>query len=1123
MVPGISGRLLSSQFVTVHLEEETRSWPPVASHAHGSDIRRLWEHIRSQSGPASSVRALTNEAALPLVRCLGFVDGVRPRVCVESWQGLLVAAPGTGLGLPVGLLVIGWGASLDRAWADAVGHGHEHGLRWCFVYNGTHLRLLDVARAYARRFIEFDLDLVLSHQDAVVLFQRIAGASAFSSGAGDGDPCRLDLLIQRADLHGVRLCDSLRAGVVRALEAFTSALWRAEARKTSLPADHLAVWYEQALTAVYRILFLLFAEARGLVPMWHAIYREAYAVEPLRDRADTGASPVGLWSSLQAIARLAHAGCDIEGLRVTPFNGRLFSPARAPLLDGLRLEDRVVSGALRALSSAEGRRGHARERIAYRDLDVEELGGVYESLLDYAPAADKAAPTVVLTPACGRVRKATGSFYTPRTITESLVRDTLAPLTTDRSPEEILALRVVDPAMGSGAFLVAACRFLAQAYETALVHHGRLPAADISDEERASFRRAVAQRCLFGVDLNPMAVQLARLSLWLTTMAADHPLSFLDHHLVCGDSLVGTSPDAVQMRPPGGSRAPRAVPLFEAQELETALAAVQPIRAALELCKDDSLQAVRRKEALLAEFDRSSDRMRWTRVCDLWCAAWFLPRPPSRGEFHAITDAALGRATGLSASVVARWTERVASVVPDHRFLHWPLQFPEVFFDEDGRRLPNGGFDAVLGNPPWEMLRHDGERTRDDVRARVRFARASGEYATPCSGHPNEYQLFAERAVQLTRQGGRIGLVVPAGLMMDHGSAGLRRWLFRHCTVDRLVGFENRTKIFPIHRSVRFLLLTASRGGSTDTLRCRFGLQSLDALDASDARSELSISIRLLERLSGPDLTIPDVRSAVDLRLAERLAAEHRPLSDGGGWNATFGRELNATEDRDILSSPSGQLVVIEGKHLTPFHVDIGRARGRADERAVQARLSGRQPFVRRRLAYRDVASATNQLTLIAALVPVGCVTTHTIFCLSSPLPHADQRVLCALLNSLVANYLVRMRVTTHVTVAVVERLPVPRVARSSEMYRELVAVAASLERAQVLPITRRHSRRAPSQESREAAGSDGPSDAYVRLQALAARSYGLTHDEFAHVLTTFPLIDASIRERALDVFIRRK
>jgi hypothetical protein len=337
--------------------------------------------------------------------------------------------------------------------------------------------------------------------------------------------------------HGSSVRAALREGVLEAVELIFRALaGRARTARRAGGRDHdnrndLQWTFEQALTVVYRILFLLFAEARGLVPMWHPVYREHYTVEALRAAAERPGRQRGLWEALQALCRLAHAGCRAGSLRVTAFNGRLFSPARAPLADTCRIDDANVQRALLALSTRPGRT--SRERISFGDLGVEQLGAVYESVLDFEPACATGgsakrspaspAPDVGLV-SRGQIRKASGTFYTPQSITDYLVRHTLAPLVEGASPERILQLRVLDPAMGSGAFLVAACRYLAAAYECALVRdEGRL-AGDISPSDRATFRRLVAQRCLYGVDINPFAVQVARLSLWLATLAAERPL-----------------------------------------------------------------------------------------------------------------------------------------------------------------------------------------------------------------------------------------------------------------------------------------------------------------------------------------------------------------------------------------------------------------------------------------------------------------------------------------------------------------------------------------------------------------------------------------------------------------------
>ena len=268
---------------------------------------------------------------------------------------------------------------------------------------------------------------------------------------------------------------------------------------------------------------------------------------------------------------------------------------------------------------------------------------------------------------------------------------------------------------------------------------------------------------------------------------------------------------------------------------------------------------------------------------------------------------------------------------------------------------------------------------------------------------------------------------MPSGLVSDAGAAPLRRHLFDRADVDEVTGFDNRLAIFPVHRSVRFVLFTSTSGRETSAIRCRFGLTSADELEGH-ARAPLVLTRRLLARLSGDDdLGVPELATEMDLAIVESVSSSTPRLGARDGWNVAFGRELNATDDRGLfvpIDAGSTGRPVIEGKQVDPFRVDVSRSHL---EVRSSAAIDRRVPR-RARLAYRDVASATNRLTLIAAIVPARAVTTHTLFCLRTPLPLSTQRVLCALLNSYVANYLIRLRVNTHVTVSLVSRLPVPLV-----------------------------------------------------------------------------------------------
>jgi hypothetical protein len=1090
MPAGLSGFLLSASFLegrlgTVDVDVRARHQFATARQAS------------TALGPSSSLRSMLDAGAAPVVDALGF----GPPQDVER-IGAVLASTFVAGDERVALIIAPWAEPLDLLSPIGYRQAMLRSARWCALFNGTHLRLVDAALPHARRFVQFDLDTVADDEGAFAAFAYVMGRL----------PGSLRSLVEASEQHGAAVCRSLKDGVLSASADVLRALVR--------PSTSPAASFEQALTIVYRILFLLFAEARGLVPVWHPVYRNSYSIAVLGALTERTGSSRGLWSALRAIARLAHSGCRAGDLRVTPFNGRLFAPAGTPLAERRDLDDEAARRALLALTTRPSADGGARERIAYGDLGVEQLGTVYETLLDYEPtvrrrtgARTPAAQYDVLLGRSSGVRKATGTFYTPQAIADYVVRHTLGPLVRNAPPEQILALRIVDPAMGSGAFLVAACRYLARAYEASLVQSGGCHASDIGEHERAGIRRTVAERCLYGVDLNPMAVQLARLSLWLATLSADRPLTFLDHRLQPGDSLLGGWLSMLG-RPPGNpvakSRQDSAtLPLFDVETIRHAVETALPIRFSLESIPNDTLEDVRAKEQALARLNRRDTGLsRWKQVADLWCACWLAPAGGriTPAAFNALT-AAIVSGEALPSAVGDRYLNLAREIARTRRLFHWELEFPEAFFGADGRRLENGGFDAVLGNPPWDMIRADAgaadarEQSRATIAPVLRFAHDSGVYTAQSSGHANRYQLFTERALALTRRGGRAGLVLPAGLATDHGSAALRRRLFSSCDVDTLVAIDNQRGIFPIHRSVRFLLLTATAGSPTRVVACRLGERDPAALESAgeDAPADSAwFPVRLtpdqIRRLSGDGLAIPDFRTETDIVIAERAAALFPPAGDERGWSAQFGRELNATDDRAHFSAPGSGLPVVEGKYIEPFRVATSRARA-GIARAKARRLLDPFRYERPRLAYRDVAGATNRLTLIAAILPAHCVSTHTVFCLRTPLPLVSQQFLCGLFNSFVVNYLVRMRVTTHVTTATVERLPLPTRDHSPRAFREIAAIARLLSRRD-------------------------DATAATRLQVLVAGLYQLTANEFAHVLSTFPLVSKEERDRAHETYV---
>lgn len=1113
LLPGISGTLLPARFIAA------RDWRALAQSERDdarartnlarrqADFDRWWRGVERNCGPATGIRAIADHVAAPLAGLLGYrVESMAfhgPRGTLTLASPHRVVASAAAARGAMAMIVLPWSSRPSMAWRDLAAHARALGSGWGFVLAPPHLSLVDCRGHAVRRSVEFLLPDAFS-APSIAAFQALAGARNARATRSDTGTTRLDAIVDEAARFADGVRRDLQQGVLAALTTLAGVI-------DGPPGAR----FDEALTIVYRVLFLLFAESRDLVPRRHPTYRDAYTVGALasqavdaRRHADARASR-GLWAGLGAMTRLSRAGCEAGDLVVRPFNGHLFAREAAPSLEPAHAaprptrasmtQDQALGQALVALATRSAPGG--RESIDYADLGVEQLGAVYERVLDLDPA-DRS--TWLPPPAArhSRARKESGTFYTPQALCDFVVRRTLTPLVSGATADGILSLRVVDPAMGSGAFLVSACRFLAAAYERALVDEGRIAAVELDEDERADFRRLVAERCLFGVDANGAAVHVARLSLWLATLARGKPLTFLDHRLRVGNSLIGSWPDRLRRVPETTRRTsrPATLPFADLSTLEAPMRDVVRPLSALALRRDDTADDVRAKESAWRTISGADSPLRaWRLAADVWCARWFSPDAGSAAETRAVIDALLGGDRTIGASHLARRLAEGSEVAKRLGFFHWALEFPDVFYDDLGAARDRPGFDAVVGNPPWEMLRRD-DGARTTPRPLVNFLRQSGMYPATDRGQVNLYQPFVERALSLARAGGRVGLVLPWGLAVDEGARSLRARLFDTTRLDVVVGLDNAAGLFPIHRGLRFMVVTTQPGGRTAGGRGRFGVRSAGELaDLPGGDAELGETPWPVgfatdgAGLGGAARRIPDARRPGDLALAERLAREFPRLGDPQGWGAAFGRELNATEDKAAFG-PTG-LRVLDGRHLSPFRVAARASERRITPSAAERALSDGR-YRRPRLGYRDVSGVGNRVSLIAAIVPAGIVTTHTVFCLRTPLPLLRQHFLCACFNSYVANAIVRLLMGGHVTTGLVEDLPMP-VWQGGASDRRLARLAARLAR------------------------SPWSADLEARLQAAVARRFGLDARTFAALLDGFPLVPAADRERAVGAFTR--
>lgn len=1061
--PWITGGGVRARVIEQHLTAALlRSDREVAASRAMQQCQRIWRVSSESLGPASGPLAVWTLLVRPCATALGWSPG-GDRVSVVNGVPMRSAPSTLGPARQV-LVSMPWGMSQEGLQRAATRLGAEMDASWVAVCNGLTWRWYDVTQPFARGHM--GVDLAQSAIDARVWqVLWMLGQPVRSKSGARADACWLERLIAASAHEGAGDARALRDGV-----SFTlGELSRLAA------GDH-----HEHLRLAFQWLFLLFAESRALAPAWHPALRRSYSLTTLaREGRPSRPAAVGVQESLVAMGRLGRDGATVGGSRVAALNGPLFTGALRSRR-GSRMADDTLAAMLTALTHGDAKSHRA--PIDFAQLDVEHLGSLYERLM--SPGERGHFPDLL--------RKRTGAFYTPRLMADLLVERTLDPLVRNASSREILQLRVLDPAMGSGALLASAHRYLMAAVEAAWVREGRGGPLDVPRAERESLPRRIAEQCLFGLDINENAVQIARLSLWLLSLAPDRPLTWLDAHLRLGNSLVGVSPATVLARAPvrdeAATRRPndRQLTLFDLQQWHHEAAEVGSRLAALVARPTDSAADAHEKTRALEALRSRELLTMWRARADVWCGAAMDVERPSRGAWRAADEALRGDCrSGRPAHDVSAWVRRWRDLAQAEHCLHWSLELPDVF--DAGR----GGFDAVIANPPWEMLRADlgsGEERatqRDDCGSLKRFVRQSGLYRD-AGGHVNVYHLFLERMLQLLRTGGRLGCLLPGGVLTDHNSAPLRRHLFDHAAVDRVSVFENRDGLFPIHRSMRIVSIAATRGPRTEAVLVDDGLARVGRTAQGPAEPRL-LQRSLLRRAIGESEAVPSLRNASELRVFERLLACPRL---GPDWRLSFGRELNATEDRHLLRTgprPPTAPQVIDGKHLRSFTVrapDVGPWVAPDDGRQA---LSG-TPWTSWRLAYRDVSAAGNARSLICALLPPGYLTTHTVFCLRTKVPLATQLYLCGMLNSLPADWFVRRYLGSHVTTRLMAWVPMPQ------------APARSAERKRIVRLTA-HLLRSPDDEQ-----------THAELQRVAFALYGVSGAEAATILADFPRLPEVVR-----------
>ncbi|PXF61543.1 MAG: restriction endonuclease [Candidatus Methanogaster sp.] len=845
--------------------------------------------------------------------------------------------------------------------------------KWGIVTNGISFRILrDFFHTTTKGYVEFDIENIMrerSYSDFRA-FYRMAHASRFRGGNGNGD-YPLEQFYKESVTAGEKVGPNLRGNVKKAIEVFGNGFLTLTPELTEqMIADEelCKKYYNEILRVIYRILFLLYAEQRAMLPTRDSLYIDEYSITRLRKIAESRKGKddhCDLWEGLKITFRMLAEGCN--PLNVFPYNGSLFDKSEIPTIRELTIKNHDLLEAIRCLTLFE--EDHILKRINYLDLDAEEIGSIYESLLDYIPRVLPSAMEIdgrtipanefFLDPR-GSARKTTGSYYTDKRLVDELIKSALKPVAERKMAESedkessILSLKVCDPACGSGAFLIAATNYLGK--ELAKVRTGQSEPPD-TDIRRA--RRDVLQRCIYGVDQNPMVVELAKVSLWIDAAVKDKPLNFLDHHIKCGNSLIGATPELIEQGIPDEAFNPvegddRKVAKEiksknknekKQQTLDEFGLEKEPTWAyeyeKLSHAEEDDVDSVKWKQECYRAIVESPKRQHEKLVADTWCSAFFWQL---NGDAPPPTEATLRTMQKEMADgcVDPDTQSTILELAEEHRFFHWHLEFPDVFEGAEG------GFDCVLGNPPWDVLQAEekpwfivrdekiGLATGSDRKMIIKelektnpdlykgwisykksvdncnlFLKHSGRFNLTAKGKLNYYPLFAENDKQIINGGGSVGMVIASGIATDFYNQNFFQNVVGNGQLVSLYDFENRERIFSeIHSSYKFSLLTLT-GKEVPVQDADFAFYLTNPDHIQEEDRHFTLTNEEIELLNPNTKTCPIFRSKKDAELTKKIYRKHPALikenpdgEDENPWGISFKQGLfNMTSDSALFKN----------------------------------------------------------------------------------------------------------------------------------------------------------------------------------------------------------------------------
>ncbi len=1042
---------------------------------------------------------------------------------------------------------------------------------WVMLTNGRIWRMYSSKVSSAStNYFEVDLEQVDDEKDIrLQYFVAIFGALSLQVVNGTS---QLDSIHEGSTMHASELEDDMRSKI------FDGNMFVMLIRgvldhnpKKRYKRIELEDAKEKAIRILYRLLFILYAESRFLLPVDHTKYRNVSMLS-MRDGLDSyekKGESCSCWDNLGILFSGISKG-NTE-LNLPAYNGRLFEKGG---IDKLRIRNKFLIPVIRDMTEKKG------ESVDYQSLGVRHLGSIYESLLEYDIVQAKQDMIVVgdrildadfavdisekpdsyvqkndiYLSTGGLARKGTGSYFTPEPIVKNLVRSGLQPIFDERTKKFeksmkqyrdgdsnatkqcnnlMLDLQVLDPAMGSGHFLVTVTDEITRWIMELISMYPDAPIVNMVDAQRkkviktqkekgielnsdlltpnAILKRMVMKSCVYGTDINELAVELAKLSLWLDSFTIGMPLTVLGHHIRHGNSLIG---------------------VYTNMQNNGTL--------------DDYMeQTMKSGGHILREISQSPD---------------IIPEDVQQAEVHIIQlykqNTKLRRQFDARCAHILRQTEgtpsepEVVTTVNKHDIFHWQLEFSDAFTDA------RPGFDLIVGNPPWESVEpHDDEffskydvnfraysnnqdkqkikskllgqqdiRTAfEDYKQYIKeqswFFKDSEQYNMR-EGKSDMWKLFLERMIGLLAKEGRLSIVIPSGILTNDGATKLRKALLG-MQITSIYEFENRRKIFPeVDSRYKFVLLTIASAKPESKFDAAFYLYDIAALDHKTEQEKfVKMPIEMM-RLTSPDIfSIPEVRTSRDIDILNKIYHQHKCIRDGldnGKYTINFLTEFNRTTTSKLFKRDGKGWPLIEGKNFHQFIPDFLKSEFTIEPKKGLAKTEktkvygekNRQIHDECRLSFRKVASVTNIRTMISCIIPphrffADSSPTLVIYHNKAPLLNSTYNkiilYLTAIFNSMTFDYITRLSANMNLNFFILNNIAIPDDTQS-KLAQQIIKLSGVLtiqheDFSKMANDLRTKVNKLNIQQKIETV---------AHLDALVAHHYGLDRKQYEYVVNTF-------------------